>query len=82
MTTKTDIASWFKRGIAEGATHLIVVCDTFDYDDFPVFVKPGEDVRTRVAAYSNSQNMTRVMEVYNLSKDMDTQLNEHRSFNY
>ena len=80
-TTQYDIQKWFERGISEGATHLIVVCDTFDYEDYPVFVMPGESVREKVSEYDGKE-MQKVMEVYNLKMDMQSQLNEHRSFNY
>jgi hypothetical protein len=43
--TKQDIIGWLDRGKAQGATHVIVVCDTFDWDDYPVFAhavkRPG-----------------------------------------
>lgn len=58
-----------------------MVCDTFDYEDYPVEVKPDEDVR-KVEAQYNGPNMQKVMEVYNLSMDMDKQLGQFRSFNY
>lgn len=79
-TTQDDIKRWLERGKAEGATHLIVVCDTWDYDDYPVFVSPKENVHEVKNEYS--KDMQRMMEVYNLSMDWDEQLNETRSFNY
>jgi len=80
-TTRDDIRGWFKEGRRKHATHMIVVCDTFDYDDYPVYVGKKEDVRAVYARY-NGPNMQRVMEVYNLSLDMEKQLTEHRSFNF
>lgn len=80
-TSKKTIHEWIERGKKENATHLIIVCDTYDFDDYPVFVQNGEDPREIESKYSN-KNMQRVMEVYNLNKDIDTQLNSHRSFNY
>ena len=79
--TKVEIADWFKRGVAQGATHMIVVCDTYDHDDYPVYVMPNENVHEKQKEY-NGQNMQRVMEVYSMSMDMNTQLNQFRSFNY
>ena len=58
---------------------MIVIVDTFDYEDYPKFVMPGEDVR-KVA--SNPGSMQRVMEVYCLAMDKQSQMNEHRAFNY
>lgn len=76
-----DIKNWLEVGKAKNATHLIVVCDTFDYDDYPVFVMPGEDVRKKEEE-CRRRDMQRVMEVYNIQKDWGPQLAEYRSFNY
>ena len=38
MTTRqADIRDWLKRA-PDGATHMLVVCDMFDWSDYPVFV--------------------------------------------
>ena len=37
MTTAHEIGVWFDRGIALGASHMIVATDTFDHDDYPVY---------------------------------------------
>ncbi len=80
-TSIQDIREWFKRGIENKATHLIVACDTFDYEDYPVFVSSKEDVKEREKKIETA-SMQRVMEVYNLSQDMEKQLKQERSFNY
>jgi len=80
-TTKLDIREWLERGQAHGATHLIVVCDTFDHEDYPVFVKPEEIAREVYERY-NGKNMQRVMEVYSINKDWESQLDEFRAFNF
>lgn len=80
MTTRDEIAGWLARGQEEGATHMIVVCDTFDYDDYPVFVSTEEDVEKRVEYYRGA-SMQRVMEVYDLRKPLGPQLMEERAYN-
>lgn len=79
--TRTNISGWFNRGVKEGATHMIVVCDTYDHEDYPVYVKPGQDPREVAKGYDGT-NMQRIMEVYNLKMDKESQLNEHRAFHY
>lgn len=76
--TKEDIIHWFKHGKDDGATHMIVVCDTFNYNDFPRYVFPGEDVHEK----AKPGEMERIMEVYSLTLDMDYQLAEPRAFHY
>ncbi len=81
-TTVSMIAGWFDEGVAQGATHLIVVRDEFDHDDCPVFVKPGDDVREVEDRYHNLREMSRVMEVYWLGGDRDQQLAMEWCFTY
>lgn len=83
MTTKIEISSWFDRGLSseDKPTHMLVVCDTFDYEDYPVYVKPTQDARKVYEEYS-AKNMQRVMEVYKLSDDKELQLNTSRAFNF
>lgn len=81
MTTVARIKEWFENGLKMGATHMIVVCDTFDYEDYPVYVKPDQDVRSVYSAY-NSKDMQRIMEVYNLGMEMSAQLGRTRAMNF
>lgn len=81
-TTVEDIRRWLENA-PEGTHHMLVVCDTFDYEDYPVYVKEGEDT-TKVAAKYNGQNMQRLMEVYSLTgkHSIESQLNGGRVHNY
>jgi hypothetical protein len=80
-TSKAELREWFNEGVKMGATHMIVVCDTFDYEDYPVFVPPDLSVRDEVNN-SDGNNMQRVMEVYDLSMDREAQIAEVRAFHY
>jgi hypothetical protein len=80
MTTQNEISQWFDRGVKKGATHMIVVCDTFDYEDYPVYVFPEDDVDKLYDTHN--ENMQKVMEVYNLKMNKDVQLKECRAFNF
>lgn len=80
MTTKEDIEMWLEDA-PKNTTHMIVVCDTFDWSDYPVYVKESEDVHAVVSKY-DGPNMQKVMEVYNLKIDLKRQLKQYRSFNY
>jgi hypothetical protein len=78
----SEIKGWFDEGVAAGDTHMIVVCDDFDFDDYPVFVHPTEDVHVREENY-NKASMQRVMEVYVLDPARkDAQMMERRAHNY
>jgi hypothetical protein len=70
-TTVEDLKGWFEEGRKKKATHLVVVCDTYDWEDYPVYVKPSEEVKDVVLRFG--ENMQRVMEVYCLSKGFHSQ---------
>lgn len=80
-TTRKDIIAWLHEGQEKKATHMLVVCDTFDWDDYPVYVMPGEDAKA-VAERNNGPNMTKLMEVYKLADDWQSQLDQRRCFNF
>ena len=76
-TTGNDLKAWFDYGVEKGATHMIIKCDMMDYEDYPLYVCPGQDPR-RVA----DSNPERVMECYDLRMDRDSQMREHRAFHW
>lgn len=81
--TIDDIERWLEEGKEEGATHVIVACDTFDYEDYPINVMPNEDVHEKVAGYRQGlHSMQKVMGVYNLSKDWNKQLKKKFNMEY
>ena len=80
-TTRQDLSGWFDAGKLDDATHMIVVCDTFSWEDYPVYVKKGEDVHAK-AVECNRRGMQKIVEIYKLSMDKNRQLRETRAFNY
>ena len=80
VTHRSDIARWLEEGLEKKATHVIVVCDTFDYEDYPVYILPGQNVKDEINRISRQQ-MTRIMEVYNLSMDLNAQMSQRRAYN-
>lgn len=73
-----DIQLWLKEAKPEH-THMIVVCDRFDWEDYPVYVSRDQDAASVVDIY-DGRNMQEVMEVYDLRLDIDAQLAEHRAW--
>lgn len=79
--SRNDIEVWFDRGKKDGATHMIVVCDTYDHMDYPVMVTSDQDAREE-RDKRHGKNMQSVMEVYDLNMDKADQMKERRAFNY
>lgn len=78
--SKETIKGWLDRA-KESQTHMLVVCDTFSYDYYPVFVEKSDNVDSVYTQYSNKEMQT-VMEVYNLNQSIEEQMQERRSFNF
>ena len=76
--TKDEISDWFDRGVAQKATHMIVVCDTYGHEDYPCFANSDADA-IELHSYYDGKNMQGVMEVYDLRANKTEQMNEHRA---
>ena len=72
-TTKDDLRNWFRHGVASDHKYLIVLCDTFDWTDYDKYADTAVQAK---AITSNPGSMQKVMEVYDLTMDMETQLAE------
>lgn len=81
MTTRMDLKVWFDMGVKQGATYMIVVCDTFDYGDYPAYVTKEENIHDCISYYRRA-SMQRIMEIYDLSIDRDKQLSTPRVYNH
>lgn len=78
MTTRDELReflSWAKPM----HTHMLVVCDTFSHEDYPVFVAEHRSVKREIA--ESSTGMSRVMEVYDLRQPIEPQLAAERAWN-
>lgn len=78
MTTRQEISNWFDAGVQRGAKHMLVICDTYDHEDYPVYTQTDEECLER---YKTPGSMQRVMEVYDLALDRDVQLDTTRVCN-
>lgn len=79
--TKSDIVVWIKKAEQEGARWLIVVCDTYDYSDYPISFKESEidECIKKIDDIKTGKNMQRLMEVFDLKKPIEPQLNVSRA---
>lgn len=71
--TAQEIREWVLNAKAAGADFLIVKCDDWDHEDYPVSASRAEYDRL-------VKGSDRVMEVYDLSMDLEAQLAEHRAY--
>jgi hypothetical protein len=76
MTTKDEISAWFDRGVAQGKSYMLVICDTFDHSDYPSYFDT-EDHARRTA--NSPGEMQRLMEAYDLKADKAEQIARQRA---
>ena len=62
-----EVDDWVEIAKDRGATHVISVCDTFDHDDYPVYVMPGEDLEEKKKHF-DGVNMQRINEVITIEQ--------------
>tara|TARA_Y100000310_G_C20580332_1_gene762651 strand:- start:178 stop:462 length:285 start_codon:yes stop_codon:yes gene_type:complete len=80
--TPDDIERWIAEGQKMGATHVVIVYDTWDHGNFPLFVMPGEDAHVKFTENYRTKPgecAYKADECYCLLMDIDRQLNERRA---
>ena len=81
MTTKDEIENWFDAGAGGGYKFLMVYCDTYDYSDYPVYVKSADTFwEKHDDPMYTAKNMQKLVEVYDLSLDKETQMEERCAY--
>ena len=80
---KDEIKKWFMEGAAKGHKYMLVVYDRTEYpqnSDSAYYADSADSARDKVRVFSNDP-MSKVMEIYDLMSDMETQLAEKQVWN-
>ena len=58
---------WIRTAKEKGVKYIISVCDTFDYDDYPVYCKDDAELLEKQSRYDNvnMQKINEIIEVEN-----------------
>lgn len=83
MTTATQdsISKWWDEAEKDSSKWMIIVYDSFDRHDYPVWGKTKKDLNYALKEFNNSEKMSRIMEVYDLSLNKKEQISAHRVWN-
>ena len=73
-----DINRWLENR-PKDAKWMVVICDTFEYDDYPCYFSDPQACLNKIAAAQRGENMMRLMEVYDLEGDIEAQKQERRA---
>lgn len=60
--TREDIDSWIAEAISDNQEFIISVCDTFDWEDYPVYCKDKKELLLKYPHY-DGKNMQKVNEI-------------------
>lgn len=74
-----EVRAWFNDGKQAEASFMIVVYDTLNGIDYPIFVDDPDKVKNAISDVSRAP-MQRLLEIYNLNEDRNTQLAENRTW--
>jgi hypothetical protein len=69
VTTTDELREWIKTAAEKGAAYLLIVCDTFSWEDYPVYISPDEDLLEVIHKY-DGVDMQMVMDLYQLGRSM------------
>lgn len=70
--TRQDIDRWIKTAKEKKDEYIISVCDTWDYDDYPVYCKDLESLKKSYSLY-NGENMQSVNEIIRIKNGVVTE---------
>ena len=62
-----DTSRWINRGIETGAIYLIIVTDTFSYEDYPTYAFSETELHTLRSEYDR-RNMQLIKRIIQLRK--------------
>jgi len=78
MATTKDTIRRCLANAPKNTGHMFVVCDSFDWEDYPMYVPRDMDVSEAVNS-NNKVNMQNIMEIYDMDEDWEYQLNVTRA---
>lgn len=66
--SRKDVDRWIDTAKQRGYKYIISVCDTFDYDDYPVYIKDLNELKDRMDDY-DGVNMQKINEIIRINDD-------------
>jgi hypothetical protein len=74
--TREDISLWFDHGVTFNSKYMVIICDTYDWEDYPAYFSNADEARMKMRAPGEMQ---KVMECYDLGADKEVQMNQFRA---
>ena len=64
--TRKEVNEWIENAKNNNIKYIISVCDTFDWDDYPVYCKNLKELKSKYPAF-NKVNMQRINEIIRIN---------------
>lgn len=79
--SKAEIDRWIARALEMGATHIISVCDTFDYEDYPAYIMPSDRLEEMLEHYRSApmQVVNEIIDIDELRKESQPKDPKHEA---
>lgn len=74
--SREDVSRWFDEGVKQGQRWMVVLCDTFDWEDYPSYFRTEDAARKTI---KDPGSMQQVMECYDLRTDKYEQMKQRRA---
>lgn len=63
---RKDIKRLKNEAKQKGASHLLIVCDKFSSEQYPVFVMPSDNLKEIIIKFNDSKNMQSIDAIIHL----------------
>lgn len=70
--SRKDVDRWIQTAKDDKCKYIISVCDTWDWDDYPVYCKDLKELQKSIPRYDNT-NMQRINEIIEIDGDTVTE---------
>jgi len=70
--TRKEVDGWIESAKENKISYILSVCDTWDYDDYPIFCKDLNELTEAYYKHDNV-NMQRINEIINIEGDKVTE---------
>ena len=64
--TRAEVNSWIETAKQTNKKFIISVCDTWDYDDYPVYCVDAEEANKKIPTF-NGVNMQKINEIIRIN---------------
>jgi hypothetical protein len=77
--TRNDIEGWFDKGVSQGYDYMLVMCDSYDCENYPQYCQQSQ---LHELYHQYPSNMQYVEELYDLHMDKESQIKQRRCFSF